>query len=177
MPNLYAQSVMDEIARIGRGKAVPICASDDDADFGDAHVTLEVDGLRLHVVNDRGARTVEVGLKIVDPLGPLVHPALAGFVDGEGRPTCPLEVLAVAKKWITLEELIAHYDLDATCTGYDEKTLPPGPFYELTTAMSLLADGDKWDELIAASENHPLQLAAGEIEEVLQRKLEARLGG
>lgn len=176
MSDRYAQSVLDRIATIGRGTPVLVCASGDEASFGDANVTLEVDGLRLHVVNDRGAQTVEVGLKIVDPLVPRTHPALAGFLDGAGQPTCPLEVLAVANEWITLEQLIAHYDLDATHAGYDEETPPPGPFYELTEAMSLLADGEKWDELVAASENHRLLIKAGKVEEALQRKLEAQLG-
>ena len=175
MSDRYAQSVLDGIARIGRGTPVLVCASGDEASFGDANVTLEVDGLRLHVVNDRGTQTVEVGLKIVDPLGPR-HPALAGFLDGAGQPTCPLEALAVANEWITLEQLVAHYDLDAMQAEYDEETPPPGPFYELTEAMLLLADDEKWNELVAASENHRSQIEAGEIEEALQKKLEAQLG-
>ena len=177
MSDGYAQSVLDSVKRIGRGTPALVCASGDEADFGDATVTLEVDGLRLHIVNDRGTQTVEIGLKVVDPSPPRVHPALAGFVDGAGQPTCPLEVLAVVNNWITLEQLTAHYELDATCTAYDQGAPPPGPFYELPDAMSLLTDADKWGKLVAASENHRLQIKAGKIEETLQRKLEAQIRG
>lgn len=178
MSGSYAESVLGAFDAVGRGTPRLICESTDAEHFGDGSVTLELDGLRLHVVSDRGIQTVEVGLKIVNPVGgPPVHPALGGFRDGAGIPTCPLEVLAVVKGWTSLERVVDHYELNDGHDGrprYDENEPPPGPFYELQEALSLLADGEKWADLVAASRDHRLQLEAGVVEELLQARVGAQ---
>ncbi|MCY4143254.1 MAG: hypothetical protein OXG08_06145 [Gammaproteobacteria bacterium] len=158
--------------RINRGMPKLICdsTSKDEDSFEYGSITLEIEGLRLHIVNDRGLQTVEVGLQIVDPLGPLVHPALEGFKDGEGEPTCPLEVLAVTNGWVSLDRLIKHYDLNGVRLKEPNDGLVTGPFFRLTDVVQLLRNAEKWDQLVTASTNHRMQLEAGHIEEVLQRK-------
>ena len=136
---------------------------------------MELDGLRLHVVNDRAIETVEVGLKNVGATILDIHPALNDYKDEMGQPTCPLEFLAVMKGWISMEEWLQHYQLSGDPVKYDTGTPPPGPYYELAEAISLLKDRDKWDELIAISSNHNLQLEAGSVAESLQREFESRL--
>lgn len=175
MSSAKVQSILDAFGQIGRGAPVLIHETHDDQRFGNARVTLELDGLRFHVVDERTIQTLEVGLKLVNPVGSLVHPALGGFVDGGGEPTCPLEVLAVVKKWITLDQLRSHYGLDGETFDYDKTETLRSPFYELCDAVSLLEDGDKWDQLVEASNSHRLQLEAGEIEAVLQEDLGAQL--
>ena len=177
MSTAFTQSVLGKFEQIDRGRPDVICESESDKDFGNANVTLELDGLRLHVVNDRGVQTVEIGLTIVNPVGPPVHPALIGFKDGDGKPTCPLEVLAVANGWVALEELVKHYDLEGNRSEEFAEALAAPPFYELSSALSLLEDGEKWMQLVAASMDHSLQMKAGDIEAALQRRLEKLLEG
>ena len=170
------QSVLGKFEAIGRGRPDLICESESEAEFGNATVTLELDGLRLHVVNDRGVQTLEVGL-IGSPDEADEHPALNRFKDGSGMPTCPLEVLAVANGWISREKLIEHYDLDGVraATVAARETIVP-PFYELSRALPLLKDEGKWSQLVAASQDPRMQMRAGAIEEMLQMRLEAALG-
>ena len=177
MSTPFTVGVVGALKQIGRGSPDVICSSESKDNFGNADVTLEVDGLRLHVVNDRGVQTLEVGLTVGDPAGPLAHSALTGFKDGAGSPTCPLEIMAVANGWIALEDLIEHYDLDGERSqdfAGTKKIVAP-PFYEFSEAVSLLADSEKWTQLVAASRDHGLQMKAGAIEEVLQSRLEAAL--
>ena len=81
--------------------------------------------------------------------------------------------MAVAKKWITLDRLRTHYGFNGATFDNDETEPPHGPFYGLNDAVSLLEDGDKWDQLAEAGKNHCPQLGAGEIEAELQKELEA----
>ena len=60
---------------------------DDACVFGDAAATVEVGGLRLHFVRDRGLVSVEVGLRPPDDV--VLNPALQRYVDGLGAPVCP----------------------------------------------------------------------------------------
>lgn len=174
MLNPCTQLVLDLFASLGRGTPRLISESRNEDSFGSGGTTLELDGLRLHVVNDRAIETVEVGLENVgESLD--IHPALNDYKDEMGQPTCPLEFLAVMKGWVSMDEWLRHYQLAGDPVQYDAETPPPGPYYELAEAISLLKDGAKWNELIAISSIHSLQLEAGSVAESLQREFEARL--
>ena len=166
-----------ELVRVFEQAGAPlptvVCETSNEASFGDASVTLDVNGLRLHVINDRGVRTVEVGLKVTGSANAPVHPGLGTFKDGQGKPTCPLELLAVVSGWASLDELTQHYDLDGDHPAYDESTPPPGPFYGFTDAMRLLFE--QWAELVVASGDPELLSEAGAVEEELQRKLQEQI--
>ena len=90
---------------IGRGNPSLIKASHDEMNFGSGGTTLELDGLRIHVVNDRATETVEVGFKFKDHESSEVHSALIDYVDELGKPTCPLEFLAIMKGWLAERRL------------------------------------------------------------------------
>ena len=177
MTTSFTKSVLNEMTRIGRGVPEVISESQDMEHFGDAHVTLDFEDLRLHVSNDRGVVTLEIGLNIVDPRSLATQPVMLGFKDGIGRPTCPLEVLAVAHGWIALDALVNHYDLDSEHIESlkDPENIVTQPFYSLRDALSLLEDGDKWSAMVASSNDHKLQLEAGKIELELQKRFAATL--
>lgn len=168
-----ALEVVRSFEQAGAPPPTVVCEISNEASFGDASVTLDVDGLRLHVINDRGVRTVEIGLDLDGAADAPVHPALRTFKDGQGKPTCPLELLAVVNGWTSLDELSQHYDLDGDHPAYDESSPPPGPFYEFADAMPLLFE--KWAELVAASGDPELLSKAGAVEEELQRKLKEQI--
>ena len=173
----FTSSLLQQIKQINKGVASVICESEDPKHFGNAHVTLDLDELRLHVICDRGISTVEVGLSVETPIGDHLHPALSEFKDGTGRPTCPLEVLAVTHGWITFDDLVEHYDLDGQRTESfkDSETITAPPFYELADALSLLADKEKWSGLVRSSKDHKVQMRAGTVEQELQERFAATL--
>lgn len=174
MANSFAESVLERLAELGRGTPELIVDHFDNENFGNAAATIELDGLRLHIVRDRGDPTVEVGLQIFAPIGPLVHPSLEEYADGHGQPTCPLEALAVALNWTRMEELAEHYGLVGEDREY-ESGPPPGPFLTFDDALGLLRE--HWDELTVASQNHDCQLRAGgvvaQLRELLMTHLDA----
>lgn len=155
---------------IGRGNPSLIKASHDEMNFGSGGTTLELDGLRIHVVNDRATETVEVGFKFKDHESSEVHSALIDYVDELGKPTCPLEFLAIMKGWLAEEDWLQHYELNGAPREYNEETPPPGPIYELADAVGVLKDEAKWNALIEISEDHEMQMAAGSVAESLQQK-------
>lgn len=167
--------MLDLFGLLGKGNPRLISASHNEDNFGSGGTTLELDGLRLHVVNDRATETVEVGFKDIGQAGLEVHPALREYKDELGQPTCPLEFLAVMKGWVSMDEWLRHYELTGDPVNYDKETPPPGPYYELVEAIVLLKDSDKWNELLAISSNHDPQLEAGSVAESLQTEFESRL--
>ena len=177
MTTSFTRRVLEEINRIDRGRAEVICESADEEHFGNAHVTLDFNGLRLHVINDRGVATVEVGLSVDALESEDRHPALNEFKDGTGQPTCPLEVLAVSQGWIAFEDLVEHYDLDGERSESfkDSETMVARPFYELVDAMSLLEDKEKWVELVRCVKDEDVHAKAGEIAQKLQERFAATL--
>lgn len=149
-----------------------------DADnFGNASVTVEVDGATLHVVNDRGMSTIEVVFKIVEPIGMPAHPALRGIVDARTETVCPLETLAAVLGWIETEELIAHYGLEGYGQYHDysrHSEGPPGPYLTFDKALPILREN--WDEFAAEIARPEVQLRAGKLEERLQKLFAEKLG-
>ena len=175
MASLFAESVLERLRKLGRGEPELLCDGYDEDNFGNATATIELDGLRLHVVNDRGIKTVEIGFQIDDTIVTSVHPALEGFVDGRGQPVCPLEVAAVVHGWITSEVLAAHYWPESGSQNYEESS-PPGPFLEFDKTLKLLED--HWDELSGSdglSRSRELQWRAGEVENELQERFAEQL--
>ncbi len=65
MLNPCTQHALDLFASLGKGTPKLISESRNEDSFGSGGTTLELDGLRLHVVNDRAIETVEVGLENV----------------------------------------------------------------------------------------------------------------
>ena len=173
MYSAFALDVIRIFERAGCPRPAIVCESCDEASFGDARVTLAVDGLTLHVVNDRGVRTVEIGLNADGGRLTPVPQALRTFKDGQGHPTCPLEVLAVVKGWVSFDELVRHYDLGDQPVEYGEDTPPPGPLLELPQAMELLMEN--WQELVAASSDQRLIVEAGDVEGRLQGMLQEQI--
>ena len=172
MANSFAEFVLQRLAELGRGVPRLVGANFDHENFGNAAATIELDGLRLHIVSDRGDSTVEVGLQIIDPIGPRVHPSLGGYADGNGQPTCPLEAFAVALNWTPIQELIEHYGLVNEGPEY-ELGPPPGPFLTFDNSLALLHE--HWDELTTATRNHESQLRAGGVVAQLQERLMTHL--
>ena len=174
MSTTFTQDVLGKFAQIGKRNPRVICESASDVDFGNASVTLELDDLKLHVESDRGIETLEIGWSIDDLNGRGMHEALAAFRDGAGRPTCPLEVLAIANHWIDLDSLIEHYDLDGSrSTSFkDPMKMVAPPYYVLADALKLLEEPQKWDDLVRSSKDYVIYMKAGNIEQDLQLRLD-----
>ena len=81
MASPFAESVLERLRNFGRGEPKLICDNCDEDNFGNATATIQLDGLRLHVVNDRGVETVEIGFQAFHPIA-----SLETFVDGQGQP-------------------------------------------------------------------------------------------
>ena len=158
MASLFAESVLERLRKLGRGEPKLICDNYDNDNFGNVMATIELDGLRLHVVNDRGIETVEVGFQSTHPIGPL-----EAFLDGQGGPVCPLEVVAVVLGWVSREKLMAHYWPGNADPNY-ETDAPPGPFFKFDEELTQQRMREHWDELTEFSESRELQLKAGDIE-------------
>ena len=173
----FTQSVLDLINKGGLETPEVICEYEDEELFGNASVTLELDGLRLHIVNDRGVQSVEVGLETKDPSRSHVHRALEGFRDGTGNPTCPLETLAAAKEWISVKRLIKHYDLEGREQEDSSKLGSVKPLLPLSDALTFLEDRTTRAQLVDASKNDDIQMRAGEIEQDLQNMMYTLLSG
>ena len=167
----FTQSVLELMEE--RGLAAPrvIYESEDEEHFGNAIVTLELYGLRLHIVNDRGVESVEVGLTFKDATNYQLHPALDGFRDGTGHPTCPFEILAAAKGWISIEKLIEHYDLEGKDSEDFAKPGSKKQLIPLRDALLFLSNRTKRAQLVAASKSCDIQMRAGEIEQELQEMM------
>ena len=174
MLTTFTQYVLAKLAQIGKRNPRVICEMASDVDFGNASVTLELDDLKLHVESDRGIETLEIGWTIDELKGRGTHEALAEFRDGAGRPTCPLEILAVVNRWIDLDSLIQHYDLDGSrsATFKDPVNMIAPPYYVLNDALKLLGEPQKWDDLTRSSKDYVMYMKAGNIEQDLQLRLE-----
>ena len=170
MASLFAESVLKRLRKLDRGEPKVICDEYDGDNFGNAVVTIELDGLRLHVVNDRGIETVEVGYRCTRPIAPL-----EAFVDGQGEPVCPLEVVAVVLGWVSREMLISHYWPVHAGPNY-ETDPPPGPFCRFDEESTRRQMQEHWNELTEFSESRELQLKAGDVERQLQGRLLEQLG-
>ena len=171
MASPFAESVLERLRKLGRGEPELICDNCDNDNFGNATATIKLDGLRLHVVNDRGIETVEVGFQSIRPIGPLKT-----FVDGQGRPVCPLEVVAVVLGWVSPENLIAHYWPASAKPNYETEA-PPGPFFKFDEESTQRRMREHWDELTEFGGSLELQLKAGDTERQLQDHFMAQLEG
>ena len=167
MASPFAESVLERLRQLDRGEPELICDDYDSDNFGNATATIRLGGLRLHVINDRGIESVEIGFQSVHPIEPL-----DAFVDGRGRPVCPLEVVAVVLGWVTLQRLIAHYWPADVDPNYETEA-PAGPFFQFDEASTLHQMRERWDELTEFSESRELQLKAGDVERQLQERLAA----
>lgn len=80
----------------------------------------------------------------------------------------------MANQWISLESLVNHYDLDGVKNGSfdDQDNMAAQPYYELSDALLILKDKEKWQQIVENSVDHKFQLMAGEIEQSLQVKLQ-----
>lgn len=179
MSNEFAREVLEQLSGVGEGKPGLVHETYDDENFGNATVTIEIDGVFLHFVDDRGIRTIEfeLDLPILDsprdrPLPEPYPPYLERWPlrDGRGKPVCTLEALAVALGWIGMERLVEHYVLDSDDYDFDAS---PRPFYEFDKAMRLLRD--RWPQFVQARKNSGTQLKAMEVELKLQAKFLERL--
>ena len=171
MASPFTESVLERLREFNRGEPQLICDSYDRDNFGNASVTVELDGLRLHVVNDRGMETVEVGFRRFHPIG-----SLEEFVDGQGESVCPLEVVAVVLGWVTREKLISHYWPADSKPDY-ETDAPPGPYFRFNEESTRRQIHEHWDELREFSQSRDLQFKAGDVEKTLQEHFAARLDG
>ena len=171
MASRFAEAVLKRLRKLGRGEPELICDNFDADNFGNATATLELDGLRLHVVNDRGIETVEVGFQSIHPVEPL-----EAFVDGQGKPVCPLEIVAVVLGWINREKLIAHYWPTNADPDY-ETDAPPGPFFKFDEESTRRQMHEHWKELTQFSASRELQLKAGDVEKQFQDRFMAQLKG
>ena len=170
MASPFAESVLERLRQLDRGEPELICDDYDSDNFGNATATIRLGGLRLHVINDRGIESVEVGFQSVHPAGPL-----EAFVDGRGKPVCPLEVVAVVLGWVTLQRLIAHYWPADADPNYETEA-PAGPFFKFDEESTRRQMQEHWDELVEFSESRELQLKAGHVEKQLQERLLEQLG-
>ena len=171
----FAEEMVARLAKLGRGRPELIAAGNEDAEsFGNATVTVELDGLRLHFIRDRGTTTVEIGLKVGNPTDPSVHPALRGFVDGQGQPTCPLELVAAVLDDVDTDvgTLAKYYEFNTTDRRYGESP-PPGPFLDLDDSLKFLKA--HWQGVSKASSDHDLQRKAGIVQTELLVRFERHL--
>lgn len=169
MMSSFAESVLMRLADIGHGAPRLVSQSYDDENFGNATATVEMDDVKLLVVNDRGLWTVDV--VFCNPPGNSAHPALRDFLDGKDEPLCPLETFAVALGWIPLEELVTHYGLEGR--GWAQDTDPPRAVPEFRQSLDVAAG--TLGEFTIASRSHTAQQKAGDLDAQLQARLAAHL--
>ncbi len=151
----FAESIMRDLSTFAGGLPKLISDSFDEEYFGNAEAIIVLDEVRLRFVDDRGLRTVAIGLPSV--------PGSTVFYEW------PLETLAVALGWIGLDDLLAHYRLRETDAGdICEKESPPGPFYELDIALAVMKD--RWNDLVAARDNPDVRTGADLVHEQLTQK-------
>lgn len=175
MSEQFTQKVLDAFLQIDRGQPQLLHISHDDRHFGNASATLELDGLRFHVLNDRGIEFVEIGLQFEASWLRSAFEALSHFKDGTGKPTCPLEVLAVANGWLDCDTLIEHHGLSSKYSLYHKETAPKGPYYTLSSATSQVSEPKKWEQLVYACGDRKFQSRANDIEKDLQDRRQAQL--
>ena len=177
MSEQFTQTVLEAFLRIDRGQPKLLHISHDDRHFGNASATLELDGLRFHVLNDRGIECVEIGLQFEASWLRSAFEALSHFKDGIGEPTCPLEALAVANGWLDCDTLIEHHGLSSKHSRHDKDTPPKGPYYSLSSAILLLSEPRKWEQLVYACVDREMQSRANDIAKDLQDRRKAQLTG
>lgn len=179
MINEFAMEVLEQLSSVGEGRPGLVHETYDDENFGNATATIEIDGVFLHFVNDRGIWTIEFELDLPIRDFPGDRPWPESYPlnfepwplrDGRGKPVCTLEALAVALGWIDLERLIKHYVLDS---GEYDFEASPRPFYEFDKAMGLLRD--RWPQFVRARKNPETQWKAMEVELKLQAKFVEQL--
>ena len=179
MVNEFAKEVLERLSSVGEGKPGLVHETYDDENFGNATATIEIDGVLLHFVNDRGIRTIEFELDLEIPDSPGDRPWSGPYPlylerwplrDGRGKPVCTLEALAVALGWIGMEKLVEHYALDSVDYDFDVSSRP---FYEFDKAMGLLRD--RWPQFVRACKNPETQWKAMEVELKLQAKFHEQL--
>ena len=164
------EHILKHFEDLGRGTPTLIAEFHDKENFGSGGTTIELDGLRLHVVNDRLMESLEIGFKTKSGARPIVHPALSDFVDLLDQPTCPLDFLAVMNEWISEDDCLQHYQLTGDAGDDSDNQPPPGSFYDLDDALAILEDDAKWNALTEISESRDLQMAAGSVAASFQQK-------
>ena len=154
MPDTFAERMEQCLERLGRGKPLLVEHVHDQANFGNAQAVFELGELRLHFLNDRGLETVDIEVS-----------------DGNGgSAVVSLENLAVAVNWVSLKELLCHYELsDSVADSRLESDPPPGPFLTLDGALGLLGQG--WDQVVEACANAELLGNISEIQKLIQNRM------
>ena len=177
MATEFTQSVLRLFEQNGMAKPVVLSESENELNFGSADVTLQCNDLTLYILNDRGKKFVEVGLKLRNSDASSLHPVLRHFKDGLRQPTCPLEILAVAMGWVSCEHLVQHYDLAPQSTNAleENEAFSRTPILGLGEALEWLRDTQKRAQLVKACQDEELLKTAGDIEEGLQRRFEKLL--
>jgi hypothetical protein len=153
--NSFAASIKKELISFRKGDVRLVSESREEVDFGNAEAIFVLDEVRLRFVDDRGLKTVEIGL----PAGETIA--------GGGADEWPLETLAVALDWIGMDDLLGHYRLTGigASTIYAEEP-PPGPFYELTDALAVLKD--RWGDVLEARNSPEIRKRADYIRKQLE---------
>lgn len=154
MPDSFADRMEECLARLGRGKPVLVECLHDEANFGNAQAVFDLGELRLHFLNDRGFETVDIEIR-----------------DGNGgSAVVPLENLAVVANWLSLKELLFHYELsDSVADSRLESNPPSGPFLNLDGALSLI--GREWDQLVAFCASTDVLGAVSEVQKLIQHRM------
>ena len=154
MPDSFADRMEGCLARLGRGKPRLVECVHDGANFRNAQAIFDLGELRLHFLNDRGFETVDVEIR-----------------DGNGgSAVVPLENLAVAVNWLSLKELLLHYELaDSVADSRLESDPPPGPFLTLDGALSLI--GREWDQLVELCTSTNVFQNLSEVQELIQNRM------
>ena len=154
MPDSFVGRMKERLERLGRGKPLLIEQLHDAANFGSAQAVFELGELRLRFLNDRGFETVDIEIP-----------------DGNGGiAVVPLENLAVAVNWVSLKDLLHHYQLsDSIADSRLESAPHPGPFLTLDGALGLLGQG--WDQVVEACGNADLIRRASDIQGFIQKRM------
>ena len=154
MPDSFADRMEERLERLGRGKPLLVEHLHDEANFGNAQAVFDLGELRLHFLNDRGFETVDI--EVPDGNG--------------GSAVVPLENLAVAVNWVSLKELLCHYELsDSVADSRLESDPPPGPFLTLDGALRLLGQG--WDQLVEVCASADVLHNISEVQKLIQNRM------
>lgn len=154
MPDSFVGRMKERLERLGRGKPLLIEQLHDAANFGGAQAVFELGELRLRFLNDRGFETVDIEIP-----------------DGNGGiAVVPLENLAVAVNWVSLKDLLHHYQLsDSIADSRLESAPPPGPFLTLDGALGFLNQG--WDQLVEVCASADVLGNVSEIQKLIQKRM------
>ena len=158
MPDSFADRMEECLTRLGRGKPLLVECLHDEANFGNAQAIFDLGELRLLFLNDRGFETVDIEIR--DGYG--------------GSAIVPLENLAVAANWLSLEELLGHYGLsDSVADSRLESDPPPGPFLGMDGAPSLI--GREWDQLVELCASGEVLGSVSQVKKLIQDRMAGSL--